>query len=99
MRSENGINGASIRPMNERTDCYKGFPISLLREAFTCSHGPDWKAPIAVLVPGEAVALTVAAIEFFTATTATVKMSATPVSGIKYLVESVGYRNGPAGDH
>jgi hypothetical protein len=76
---------------------HKGYFHKDLEAAFSLVQDPkDWRAPIAVWVNGEAVNLTVAAIEFFTATTPTVSLD--PVR-MKYLIESEGYRNGPAGDH
>jgi len=45
-------------------------------------------------VPGEWVLPVVAAIEFHTATHPTVQLD---VNRMRYLVESEGYRNGPAG--
>lgn len=84
------------------TFTHKGFTPDQLREAFDLIHDPDdWRAPIAVTVPGELVTLTVAAIEFFTATDP--KVSMIPIRDgdlmIRFLVESEGYRLGPAGDH
>lgn len=70
-----------------------------LSQAFDTMCDPaDWKAPICAWVYGESVNLAVAAIQHFTATTPTV--SASPIGApIRYLVESIGYRAGPAGDH
>lgn len=76
---------------------YKGFAIEDLQSAFEAVCDPsDWKKPIAATMPGEAVMLAVAAIEFMTATVPTVSLD---VRSMRYLVESVGYRAGPAGDH
>lgn len=76
---------------------YKGYTYGTLKQAFAAVQNPtDWKAPIAVWVPGEAVLLAVAAIEFFTATTVQVALDQTRM---KYHLESEGYRMGPAGDH
>jgi hypothetical protein len=74
---------------------YTDAKVAELRQAFTLVHDPaDWKAPIAAWVQGELVNVTVEAIEFFTATPATVQLD---VERMLYLVTSVGYRAGPAG--
>lgn len=81
----------------EATQRYKGYTVADLRVVFDQVCDPqDWKGPIAVSMPGEAVLQTVAAIEFFTATTARVTLN---TATMRYLVESEGYRQGPAGDH
>jgi hypothetical protein len=80
-----------------RLPIHKGFFHKDLEAAFHLVQNPaDWRAPIAVWVNGEAVNLTVAAIEFFTATNPRVSLDAVRM---RYLIESEGYRNGPAGDH
>ena len=74
---------------------YKNYDIDDLRKVFDAICDPDdWRAPIAVSVSGEAVLPVVAAIEFYTATNPSVSLN---VERMKYLVTSVGYRNGPAG--
>lgn len=56
----------------------------------------DWKRPIKATIAAEAATLTVEAIMFFTATEATV----TPTADAQFvIVETIGYRAGPAGDH
>ena len=82
------------------TAVYKGYSYELLKETFDKVHLPDdWKAPIAVTVPGELVNLTVASIEFFTGTTPQVTYLPPKEFDlcIRYMIESEGYRNGPAG--
>ena len=70
-----------------------------LSQAFDAICDPaDWKAPIAAWVSGEGVNLAVAAIQHFTATTPSVAACLNQAP-IRYLIESVGYRMGPAGDH
>ncbi len=67
-----------------------------LKEAFDLLADPaDWRAPIAVFLPGEHVNLAVEAIKHFTATVPTVMLDLTRM---KYLIRSEGYRAGPAGD-
>lgn len=79
----------------EARETYKGFRVSELRRLFDAAHEPeDWKAEISVFVPGELVQATVAAVEYFTATPATVELDQTQM---RYLITSVGYRMGPAG--
>lgn len=79
------------------TGVYKGFTHDALHEAFDRLCDPaDWKAPISAWVPGELVLVACAAIEFFTATTPTVALN---TRTMQYLVTSIGYRQGPAGDH
>jgi hypothetical protein len=81
----------------EQTAIYKGFKVADLRIAFDKVCDPkDWKGPVAAWVLGEGVLVTVAAIEFFTATNPTVNLN---TETMRYLIESEGYRNGPAGDH
>lgn len=70
-----------------------------LSDAFDAICDPaDWKAPVSAWVSGEGVPLAVAAIQHFTATTPTVSACLNRAP-IRYLVESIGYRAGPAGDH
>lgn len=86
---------ADLTGMNEDLTHYKGFLVDDLRKVFDVVADPnDWKAPIAVWVSGENVLPVVAAIEFHTATNPTVQLDTTRM---RYLVESEGYRNGPAG--
>jgi hypothetical protein len=73
---------------------------SQLEIGFKMVQNPlDWKAPICAAVKGEWVSLVVEAVKHFTATIPTVTMRQTPAYGITYLIESVGYRRGPAGDN
>jgi len=68
-----------------------------LSKAFDAVADPgDWRAPIAVWLPGEAVNLVVEAIRYFTATDPKVGLD---MHRMRYLVTSEGYRAGPAGDH
>lgn len=79
---------------------HRGYAPELLREVFDKVCDPDdWKNPIAVTVLGEFVNVTVAAIEFMTATVPSVTMLQSGDGSIRYLIESEGYRMGPAGDH
>ena len=74
---------------------YKNYDIDDLRKVFDrVCDSDDWRAPVAVCVSGEAVLPVVAAIEFMTATIPSISLN---VERMKYLVESEGYRNGPAG--
>ena len=78
---------------------WRGFTVDGLDKAFELVKPPeDWKAPIAVYVTGELVNVVIAAIQFYTATdpTGTYVPSNWPAA---WLIESVGYRAGPAGDH
>ena len=82
---------------NSSLNTHLGFGINDLREVFSAVCDPDdWKAPISAWVPGEQVKAAVAAIDFMTATQATVELDQ---ARMRYLVSSVGYRAGPAGDH
>lgn len=84
---------------NDPTPIYKGFSRKQLNDAFSAVEDKtDWKAPILARLPYdyELVTLTVAAIEFFTATKPTVSRRSNK-SG--YVISSIGYRQGPAGDH
>ena len=79
------------------TTLYNGYTHTQLKETFDAVCDPqDWKAEIAVAVPGELVNVTVEAIKFFTATVPEVKLD---IANMRYLITSVGYRYGPAGDN
>jgi len=89
------LDAAQAAEMNAQT-CGK-FTVGALKTAFTAVANPaDWKAPIfANILVGE-IEIVLAAIEFMTATVATV----TQIPGtIQFEVRSIGYRKGPAGDH
>jgi hypothetical protein len=74
---------------------YKGYTLEQLRRVFDAVADPkDWRAPIAATMSGEVVLAACAAIEFFTATTPRVSLDTRTMT---YLVESEGYRAGPAG--
>lgn len=74
---------------------FKGFSEEQLDAAFGKVADPrDWRNPIYEVVDRDVVAVTVAAIEFFTATTVTVKDLDW---NDEFMVQSVGYRMGPAG--
>jgi hypothetical protein len=76
---------------------YEEYTYDELQEAFSRVHNPDdWRAPILVRCKGEAVNLVVAAIKFYTATNPTVSLN---TKTMDYVIESEGYRAGPAGDH
>ena len=76
---------------------YKGYTVADLRTVFDAVCDPhDWKGPIAAVCPGELVLMTVAAIDFMTATIPQVTLNTTTM---QYLITSEGYRQGPAGDH
>ena len=90
------MTAGQIREM-ARTNTYGGFAISDLEAAFKAVSNPqDWKGPIAAIVNGEVVSLTVTAIEFYTATTPSISLN---TKTMQYIIESEGYRAGPAGDH
>lgn len=61
-----------------------------------CANPDDWKDAIFVEVSGELVLITVAAIRFYTATDPRVSLNP---DTMRYLIQSEGYRMGPAGDH
>ena len=80
-----------------RKEIYKGYTEEELSKAFDAvANSDDWKDEIAAVMPGEAVTLVVAAIEFYTATTPKISLN---VNTMRYVVTSEGYRRGPAGDH
>ena len=81
----------------ESTTLSEGYRVSDLRTTFDALCDPtNWKGPIAVWVLGEAVGITCAAIRHFTATEPTVGLN---TDTMRYLVQSIGYQAGPAGDH
>ena len=83
--------------MNAQVVTTQGFTRGQLLEAFNRMTDPaDWRGPISVWVKGEGITIAVEAIKFFTATEPTVSLNMTQML---YLIESEGYRNGPAGDH
>jgi hypothetical protein len=72
-----------------------GFTHRQFAESFAKAHDPDdWKGPISVCCPGETVLLLTEAIEYFTATHPRVSLD---TKTMRYLIESEGYRAGPAG--
>ena len=74
---------------------FDGYRLDELQRAFDAVADPtDWRNPIAARVSLARRDVTLAAIEFYTATKATVAFR-----GRDCLVQSVGYRMGPAGDH
>lgn len=81
---------------------FEGFKVGDLKAIFAKMHDPaDWKAPIAVWMSGESVSPACSAIRFMTATEPQVSYSAErhAITTRAFLVQSEGYRNGPAGDH
>lgn len=80
-----------------RNEIHKGYTEEELSAAFkTVANPDDWKDQILAFMPGEAVMVVVAAIEFYTATIPKVTLD---TEDMKYIVSSEGYRAGPAGDH
>ena len=78
------------------SDTYKGFTRRQLSTAFEAIRDPrDWRAPINCIVPRGKVKVCEAAIEFFTATEVLVQEH----GHHDFRIRSIGYRNGPAGDH
>ena len=88
-----------VLPSQEEIDRIAAYPqvyVDELKAAFDKVADPaDWKNPIHAIVTGDHLKITLDAIDFYTATQATVK-ALNP--GI-YYVYSIGYRAGPAGDH
>jgi len=79
----------------EETTFYDGYRVSRPPEDVREVADPaDWKGRIAATMPGECVCAAVAAIKFYTATIPKVALD---VQTMTYLVESEGYRIGPAG--
>lgn len=81
-----------------------GYGTAALKEAFDkVANAKDWKASISGICRGEEIAVTVAAIEFYTGTVATVRMgnmnTAEILGYIPFVIESIGYRKGPCGDN
>lgn len=74
-----------------------GYEEEDLKRVFdACANPDDWKDAIFVEVPGDLVSITVAAIKFYTATNPRVSLNP---DSMRYLIQSEGYRMGPAGDH
>ena len=74
---------------------YHGYTEAELQEAFKAVRGPDWRDPINALIVADDLAVTQAAIVFYTAT----QPAAYQFLEGYYLVTATGYRAGPAGDH
>lgn len=86
----------STTPTND-APVHRGFSKTQLDAAFSVvANRADWKAQIAAVVEAASLSVTLAAIEFFTATEGKAELLAN--TG-RYYVTSVGYRMGPAGDH
>lgn len=74
-----------------------------MRQAFEAvQHPRDWRGPIDAVVDADQLAITILAIQFYTATMPTVEPTqsrppACHAQLTRYRVRSVGYRMGPAG--
>ena len=85
----------AIAAMNAEVVTTQGFTRGQLHEMFDAICDPaDWRGPICAWVPMEGVAIAVEAVKFFTATNPTVGFDC---ATMRCLIESEGYRNGPAG--
>ena len=74
-------------------DLLGGYKVEALEQAFfTVANPGDWRAEINAVVGADKLAITVQAIEFYTATETRVL----PRNG-GFQVYSIGYRAGPAG--
>ena len=74
-----------------------GFTQDELKAAFDKVADPrDWKNPVNSVVPVDFLAVTMLAVEFFTATKAEIR---TVFPSGDVLIFAKGYRSGPAGDH
>lgn len=68
----------------------------ILEAAFNAVQNKvDWKSPISAIITEAKVDVTIEAIEFFTGT----KSTLTKLGDGLVLIQSIGYRAGPAGDH
>lgn len=87
-----------------------GFTLAQLQDAFEKVQNPeDWKVAIKAPVAIADLSVTVAAIEYFTATSCCISKSAQEAMGAGYdasrdpkncyYICTEGYRMGPAGDH
>ncbi len=77
------------------TPVHDGFTKAELEKAFDRLHLEDWRGPIFKRVPRNRLQVTLAAIEFFTATSARITTDLSSRDDV--TIESEGYRNGPAG--
>jgi hypothetical protein len=74
-------------------EVYPGITRGNLEKAFNKVCDPrDWRAPIKAVVADKDLALTIKAIDFFTACVPVVTFT-----GGEFVIECEGYRNGPAG--
>lgn len=76
---------------------FKGFHPDDLRRTFNEICDPyDWKAPIIKEIAFKQVKIAAAAIIYFTATEPKVSYN---IETGTFIISSIGYRLGPAGDH
>jgi hypothetical protein len=74
--------------------------VKLMSETFDkVKNKADWKAPIKVEIQAEDVLLVVQSIAWFTATDCKISMLGYNSFDKTVIIESIGYRTGPAGDH
>jgi len=93
--------------MSEATEIvHAGFSRGELKQAFDNVSDPeDWRAEIDAVVLGPQIDVTIAAIDFFTATKPQVSLNIEDdrktglLGGQGFRVQCEGYRLGPAGDH
>ena len=85
-----------IQLANRTKKIYCGYTHDEMSRAFDAVKNPEhWKNPIKSRVSAESLSLTIAAIRFFTGTDVSIKQT----GSYEFEVSSIGYRNGPAGDH
>jgi hypothetical protein len=88
-------NGYHLSRLIDNDEVHGGFTFAQLNGTFDLiKDRTDWKNPISVKIPAQYTDVVIASIEFFTATTPIVYCD-----GEYRVVESEGYRRGPAGDH
>lgn len=96
--SKESVTGDPVAPDDLPQSGMNGFSRNKLIAAFGKVQKPDdWKAPINSVIDKADESIVEAAISFFTSTPA----DFSPVKGQrdKWRVKSIGYREGPAGDH
>lgn len=87
--------GFHLSRLMSNDEIHKDFTFAQINGAFDLiKDRRDWKNPISVRIPNEYADVVIASIEFFTSTIPMVQSD-----GEYRIIESEGYRMGPAGDH
>lgn len=95
LTADEAIDAALAKYWGEHMKVHDGFTKAELTKAFDRLHLEDWRGPIFKRIPRQWLKATLAAIEFFTATSARITTDLSSRDDV--TIESEGYRSGPAG--